>query len=154
MERPLDRRERSHSRGGRLPLFPPRRRPHGHPARGGEDEERPGLPARRAVLRRRRRCELQRARRLVLRSAGQADAADRPLDRLLGRRGDRVTSFASTDGERSRAMRRGKRSLTLPLVVWLALPAIAAQGELAHEFRVPPARARPHTWWHWMNGNV
>lgn len=25
---------------------------------------------------------------------------------------------------------------------------------LAEGFRNPPASARPHTWWHWMNGNV
>ena len=28
-------------------------------------------------------------------------------------------------------------------------------AELAeHEFLNPPPSARPHTWWHWMNGNV
>ena len=26
--------------------------------------------------------------------------------------------------------------------------------ELAQGFARPPANARPHTWWHWMNGNV
>jgi hypothetical protein len=25
---------------------------------------------------------------------------------------------------------------------------------LATSFRVPPASARPHTWWHWMNGRI
>ena len=25
---------------------------------------------------------------------------------------------------------------------------------LAAGFRTPPASVRPHTWWHWMNGNV
>src|ERR1041385_6065595 len=25
---------------------------------------------------------------------------------------------------------------------------------LASGFQSPPASARPHTWWHWMNGNV
>jgi len=29
-----------------------------------------------------------------------------------------------------------------------------AQGILEDAFRRPPADARPHTWWHWMNGNV
>ena len=26
--------------------------------------------------------------------------------------------------------------------------------KLEEAFRRPPAEARPHTWWHWMNGNV
>src|SRR5688572_20665019 len=31
----------------------------------------------------------------------------------------------------------------------------AAQADaLAQGFARPPANARPHTWWHWMNGNV
>ena len=34
----------------------------------------------------------------------------------------------------------------------LALTAVAAPLEEA--FRNPPPEARPHTWWHWMNGNV
>src|SRR5690348_13530838 len=25
---------------------------------------------------------------------------------------------------------------------------------LANSFRNPPPHARPHTWWHWMDGNV
>ena len=38
----------------------------------------------------------------------------------------------------------------------LALLAVsAADGGLSPEtFRDPPASARPHTWWHWINGNV
>ena len=34
----------------------------------------------------------------------------------------------------------------------LALTAVAMPLEEA--FRNPPPEARPHTWWHWMNGNV
>ena len=26
--------------------------------------------------------------------------------------------------------------------------------DLASGFRAPPPDARPHVWWHWMNGNV
>ena len=33
------------------------------------------------------------------------------------------------------------------------LPAFSA-GLSADEFRNPPHTAKPHTWWHWMNGNV
>jgi hypothetical protein len=44
---------------------------------------------------------------------------------------------------------------------WIAL-AVAlvsaagarAQDDLAPGFLHPPAAAKPHTWWHWMNGNV
>src|SRR5262245_34521859 len=35
----------------------------------------------------------------------------------------------------------------------LAQP-LAAQDDLARGFVNPPKTARPHTWWHWMNGNV
>jgi hypothetical protein len=31
---------------------------------------------------------------------------------------------------------------------------VMAQDTLEASFRRPPAEARPHTWWHWMNGNV
>ena len=31
---------------------------------------------------------------------------------------------------------------------------IQADGLSPEDFRVPPPSARPHTWWHWMNGNV
>src|SRR3989442_13348412 len=36
----------------------------------------------------------------------------------------------------------------LPIVV------IAQSTTMQEVFRRPPASARPHTWWHWMNGNV
>ncbi len=39
------------------------------------------------------------------------------------------------------------------LVVGLAGTA-AAQTDLAQGFANPPSQARPHTWWHWMNGNI
>ena len=38
--------------------------------------------------------------------------------------------------------------------------ALAMSGSLAFAasledgFRNPPSTAKPHTWWHWMNGNV
>ena len=32
--------------------------------------------------------------------------------------------------------------------------SLAAAQDLARGFREPPAQARPHTWWHWMNGNI
>ena len=50
-----------------------------------------------------------------------------------------------------------KRSKFLRLgaaCVVLASLAVSAAGLSPEEFRSPPPRARPHTWWHWMNGNV
>jgi hypothetical protein len=29
-----------------------------------------------------------------------------------------------------------------------------SRADLASDFKTPPAGARPHTWWHWMNGNI
>ncbi len=46
---------------------------------------------------------------------------------------------------------------------WLGIAAVAlfclgvaayGQDPLAAGFRNPPASAKPHTWWHWVNGNV
>src|SRR5262245_21759511 len=45
----------------------------------------------------------------------------------------------------------GHRSLALLVVLQAPL---LAQSELESGFRDPPASARPHTWWHWMNGNI
>lgn len=41
------------------------------------------------------------------------------------------------------------------LLVSFMFGAHCAQAdELKDAFRDPPSRARPHTWWHWMNGHV
>lgn len=43
----------------------------------------------------------------------------------------------------------------LALALTAAKPALCAPGDaLERGFRSPPASARPHTWWHWCNGNV
>ena len=39
----------------------------------------------------------------------------------------------------------------MSLVFWAGL---ARAGSLEAGFHDPPDSARPHTWWHWMNGNV
>ncbi len=47
--------------------------------------------------------------------------------------------------------------LVLCLAVLQSFTAFAAPDSadsLAAGFQSPPASARPHTWWHWMNGNV
>jgi hypothetical protein len=43
------------------------------------------------------------------------------------------------------------------LTVSFGLPrgaSAARTGSMDASFRTPPPDARPHTWWHWMNGNV
>lgn len=44
----------------------------------------------------------------------------------------------------------------LPMFIALAFLALSTQkaDPLADAFKNPPASARPHTWWHWMDGNV
>ncbi len=47
--------------------------------------------------------------------------------------------------------------VAIGLVCFAAIPDGFAQGStdpLAAGFASPPASAKPHTWWHWMNGNV
>ncbi len=43
--------------------------------------------------------------------------------------------------------------MILSLVVLCTLSS-PPKDSLAEAFRNPPPSARPHTWWHWMNGNV
>lgn len=53
-------------------------------------------------------------------------------------------------------MRRALR-IVLPCLAALLAPAVQAglaQDALLQSFVNPPASARPHTWWHWMNGNI
>ena len=50
-------------------------------------------------------------------------------------------------------MSRTKALLGAMLISALISPA-AGQSDLTRGFRDPPARAAPHTWWHWMNGNI
>lgn len=54
------------------------------------------------------------------------------------------------------------KSGTAAAATWFIAPPVPSRlwaqsgaGEaLETEFLTPPATARPHTWWHWMNGNV
>lgn len=45
---------------------------------------------------------------------------------------------------------------TLLFLLFSALCAlsVSASADLESGFKDPPASARPHTWWHWMNGHV
>lgn len=40
------------------------------------------------------------------------------------------------------------------VILTLCAGAALAQSDLAAGFRNPPDQAKPHTWWHWMNGNI
>ena len=42
----------------------------------------------------------------------------------------------------------------IALAAGLSLSAAFAGNGLSEGFAHPPASARPHTWWHWMNGNI
>ena len=44
---------------------------------------------------------------------------------------------------------------TIPLLALSLCTGLSAFGLTLEEgFRSPPPQAKPHTWWHWMNGNV
>lgn len=53
-------------------------------------------------------------------------------------------------------MRQLFRPLLLPVLLALLAPLACAQSpaELEQGFTTPPPSARPHTWWHWLNGNA
>lgn len=50
-------------------------------------------------------------------------------------------------------MRRAAHASALILASLAAVTALG-QSALEKSFRDPPREARPHTWWHWMNGNI
>src|SRR5438552_14146804 len=58
-------------------------------------------------------------------------------------------------------MRKGSNRLFVILVAALGCGIVAGvsagppeRDPLAEGFRNPPASAKPHTWWHWINGNI
>jgi hypothetical protein len=76
---------------------------------------------------------------------------------------DRIASVATTDTETTRSTREtptagtvGTRVGCIAVVASLLLPLPASRGQtdLAAGFANPPHGAKPHTWWHWMNGNI
>lgn len=44
-------------------------------------------------------------------------------------------------------------ALLAALLAWTPLAGLAAPDSLAAAFKNPPDSAKPHTWWHWLNGN-
>ena len=63
-----------------------------------------------------------------------------------------------TDKDRSDAGLK-KMLLMLVSVVFLSISLSAQEKEQNHSklesgFLNPPPQARPHIWWHWMNGNI
>lgn len=51
-------------------------------------------------------------------------------------------------------MQTALRPLCVGFVIWVAAGCALGHSDMAVRFKNPPERARPHTWWHWMNGNV
>lgn len=51
---------------------------------------------------------------------------------------------------------KGLSALSLAAALLTVPTALAGEpaSALDQQFRTPPAQARPHVWWHWMNGNV
>jgi hypothetical protein len=50
-------------------------------------------------------------------------------------------------------MLRFAKCFSIALMLLVTGSALAAES-LVEQFRSPPASARPHTWWHWIDGNV
>jgi hypothetical protein len=48
----------------------------------------------------------------------------------------------------------GLATLVTPTGIFQSKVTSEAQDALEQNFHTPPASAKPHTWWHWMNGNV
>ncbi|TWU01557.1 glycosyl hydrolase [Neorhodopirellula pilleata] len=46
------------------------------------------------------------------------------------------------------------RNLLAIILLAAAAPGLSAQDDLKQNFQSPPNSAKPHTWWHWMNGYV
>jgi hypothetical protein len=44
--------------------------------------------------------------------------------------------------------------VALVLVVQIGGAVLADMTQIKEKFLTPPDSARPHTWWHWMNGNI
>lgn len=44
--------------------------------------------------------------------------------------------------------------ITAALILSLPASSWAGSDPLLDGFRTPPASAKPHVWWHWMNGNI
>src|SRR5215831_12161727 len=58
-------------------------------------------------------------------------------------------------GTKERSMRRTRRLSAFFLLGLFTSPINPAMGQVDPlAFANPPAAARPHTWWHWMNGNI
>ena len=45
-------------------------------------------------------------------------------------------------------------TLITPVGIFQSREFTTEENDLEKNFRVPPSSAKPHTWWHWMNGNV
>lgn len=59
------------------------------------------------------------------------------------------------EGDTMYGLWRSSTARTGLLALSLALFSLSSPAQdLAAGFAAPPPSARPHTWWHWMNGNI
>src|SRR4051794_4563075 len=70
-----------------------------------------------------------------------------------------MQAYSKTRETESRARGEGdsmRKLLALATLICLVcvMSARAADDALANGFQNPPDSAKPHTWWHWMNGNI
>ncbi len=62
---------------------------------------------------------------------------------------------AQREGDTMYGLWRSSTARTGLLALSLALFSLSSPAQdLAAGFAAPPPSARPHTWWHWMNGNI
>jgi hypothetical protein len=45
-------------------------------------------------------------------------------------------------------------TIITPIGIFQRQKRVVAENTLQSNFKTPPNSAKPHTWWHWMNGNV
>lgn len=72
---------------------------------------------------------------------------------MCGGRVEQTHYITASDSETDMRAHAWPLLLTV-LFLMIPLAPAAAQTDLAAGFRNPPRSAQPHTWWHWVNGNV
>ena len=57
-------------------------------------------------------------------------------------------------GRKRRDVVKAAFSAAVAVLIAASSSAALSAGLSRETFRNPPQEAKPHTWWHWMNGNV
>ena len=57
-------------------------------------------------------------------------------------------------GSKRRDVVKAAFSAAVAVLIAAESSAASSAGLSRETFRNPPQEAKPHTWWHWMNGNV